>query len=175
MKNKKQKNRKLKIENLLLLCIITTIAITTLTLSRYETTVAGNDSTRVAIPIINLSSNVLNVTVSPINPMQEYIFSVSNTEETKSSEVSMEYTIKVNSFGNLPLEFELYTFNNNTEGIENLFEGNGTTTSSSIIRIEDNQVRTYKLKIKWKENNKDYKLSNTIDYVQVILDSKQVD
>lgn len=186
MRRKVKKDKKLRLETLTFFCLITTIIVTALTLSKYETTTAGNDNAVVAIPIISLSvsqSNTSNIKISPNIKEQEYIISVSNTEELIRTEVAMEYTLTVKSLGNLPLEFELYEceYDESTKGLQetgvNLFTENGSSTSSIKIDIENDTTQNYKLKIKWQENSDStsYKYSNTLDYVQIVLDSNQVD
>lgn len=92
-----RKNGKAKISSktVIILVIITTIIVTTFTLSRYESTSAGSNNTRVAVPIITMSSDVLELKLSPVNNEQDYIFKVSNHDEQAKTEISMEYNLQI--------------------------------------------------------------------------------
>ena len=142
---KNDKNR-ISLKILIFLSIITTIIVASLSLSKFESSVATEDGTRVAYPIINLATEteVISVPISPVIGENTYTFSISNKEEEKQSEVSIEYTIQIESLENLPLEFELYTYD-------------------------------YQLKFKWREDETSYKYSKTIDYIQLIVNSYQKD
>lgn len=75
----------------------------------------------------------------------------------------------------MPLDFELYTYDeqNNTKVGENLLTGNVT---DNIIMNVNNQVENmYLLKIRWRETENNYLFSKEIDYVQIILNGTQVD
>lgn len=173
----KKVENKLSIQKLIFFCIVTTIIVTALTLSKYESSVASSDNTKVATAIMNLSSemSVIPVSVSPLEKEKEYIFKVSNIEEEKSSEVSMEYTLKIENLGNLPLDFELYTYDEEKIGNSNLLVGNGNITDKIEMKLNDEGIHTYKLKIKWREGENSYLYSQTIDYVRLVLKATQID
>ena len=96
--------------------IITTIIVTILSFSKYNATIAGNTNTKVAVPVITFEEKtaIFDITASPSMTTKEYIFYVSNSSESLKTGITMEYTIGVESLGNLPLEFELYTYENET-------------------------------------------------------------
>ena len=120
---------------------------------------------------MNSENSELTLNINPIQNENVYMFMVDNTEEDKKSEVSMEYILKVLSFNNLPLEFELYKAEDVDEST-NLLEGNGNTTEPDILNW-DEEAHNYKLKIKWKNDEKSYLYAQTIDYVQIVLESEQ--
>lgn len=160
-------------KKLFLAVLITSIIISTLTLSKYKTTLASKDKARVATPVISLSSSSLNVGIEINSNIEipDYVFEVSNYDEQKESEVTMDYVLRVKTSNSLPLEFELYNYEDETQA--NLLTGNST----SKIRMDANQKtnQKYGLKIKWNKNQKDYLYSNEIDYIQLVLNSEQVD
>ena len=158
---------------LIFLCLITTIIVTTLTLSKYESTLAGNSNAIVAVPVMDLSTNTISLNINPIDEEKIYTFSVANIKDKQQSEVSMKYTIQIQSLENLPLEFELYA-ETDTRREKNLLSGNGKITDPIVMGLEE-EKHTYNLKIKWRELEDSYLYSQTIDYVQIVLNSEQID
>jgi hypothetical protein len=177
--SKRKKEKRVTIGKLIFLTLITTIIISIITLSKYRTTVTGSDNTKIAVPFIYLNtSEILEIKMNPIENKKEYEFSVSNNESGVDSDVSMEYTIQIQTMNNLPLDFELYTYDNNIMGTENLFEKNGAITKNKIkMDLNENQeiTHSYKLIIKWRENNTSYKFSQVEDYIKIVVDSNQID
>lgn len=171
------KKKNVKIKNFIFIFIITSIIASIFALSKFKSTSAGNDNTRSARYIITMSESVLNLKINPDTlKKQEYLFEVSNlNKESKISEVEMEYKLGINTQSNLPLEFELYKINGENEIKMNL-EGNITTDALKFSANKE-QTDKYKLIVKWREGeeNKSYKYSGSIDCVQIILDSNQVD
>lgn len=175
-KVKRKKSKYMPI--LIFLGIITTIIVTTLTLSKYETSMAESSSTKTAIPVMDVSSNVIQLEINPIEQENIYTekiynFSVSNNKAGQESEVSMEYTIQIESLANLPLEFELYT-QEDVQETNNLFKDNGSVTETIQIKLGE-EPHTYKLKIKWREGENSYLYNQTIDYIRIVMNSNQVD
>ncbi len=177
-------NKKNKI--LLLAVIITTIIVATFAFSKYQSTMASKSNASPAIPVISLTSNILNVDLE-VNPIEEqnYIFKVSNYDDMKNnktdttvenkSEVTMQYTLQLKNLDILPLEFELYEYDEEKSEIsgENLLANN--ITEKIIMDSKEKNTKTYMLKIKWEENKENYLYSKEIDRVQLILNSEQVD
>ena len=160
------------IDILLLLCIITSIILVSVSISKYKNVMSVSDSVQVAVPIINLEENVLDVRINPTDTEKDYVFKVSNKEEDKKSEVSMQYTLEIKNTNNLPLKFELYNYANGAIVGENLLSNNKT----QIIPLKLNdEEQGYQLKIKWNQESKNYQYAKVIDYVQIVLDSSQID
>ena len=160
------------IDILLLLCIITSIILVSVSISKYKNVMSVSDSVQVAVPIINLEENVLDVRINPTDTEKDYVFKVSNKEEDKKSEVSMQYTLEIKNTNNLPLKFELYNYANGAIVGENLLSNNKT----QIIPLKLNdEEQGYQLKIKWNQENKNYQYAKVIDYVQIVLNSSQID
>ena len=149
------------IDILLLLCIITSIILVSVSISKYKNVMSVSDSVQVAVPIINLEENVLDVRINPTDTEKDYVFKVSNKEEDKKSEVSMQYTLEIKNTNNLPLKFELYNYANGAIVGENLLSNNKT----QIIPLKLNdEEQEYQLKIKWNQENKNYQYAKVIDY-----------
>ncbi len=177
-------NRKNKI--LLIAVIITTIIVATFALSKYQSTIASQTNTSPAIPVISLASNTLNVDleINPADKEQKYIFQVSNYNKQKDddviisnvvSEVRMQYKLQVKALDILPIEFELYNYDNENNKVfgENLLNNN--ITENILMDFGEKTTQTYELKIKWKNNKDNYLYSKEIDCVQLVLNSEQVD
>lgn len=157
---------------LILLCIITSIILVSVSISKYQDVVTGSNLAQIAVPIINLEENVLDVKINPTDTEKNYVFKVSNKEEDKKSDVSMQYTLEVKNTNNLPLEFELYNYANGGIDGENLLSDNKT---QAIPLKLNNGEQEYQLKIKWNQENKNYQYAKVIDYVQIVLNSSQID
>lgn len=162
---------------LLAILIISTIIVTIFSTSKYKTAVATSDKAKTAVPIITINSEPLNISLNPTNGEQSYLFEVANYTGNKESEVSMEYYIKISNSNNLPLKYELYNYDE-TEKLEigdNLLSEEGTTESVSMPVSSGKQSAKYMLKIKWEQDEKNKIYNKEIDYVQVSVNSKQID
>ena len=177
MQNKKENKAKtLSVSKLIILCLFTTIIVTFLSLSKYSSTVTSNSNTKVAAPVINLSSdNTLDLNISPLEDEKIYIFKVSNNTIEKKSEVSMEYNLQIKTLNNLPLDFELYTYDGNVKGDKNLLSGNGTITENISMGFDENITHQYMLIIKWNKSDTSYQYNNVAELIEILLHSEQVD
>ena len=110
--------------------------------------------------------------INPSEKEKNYTFKVSNVDEDKKSEVSMQYTIQIKTLDNLPLEFELYKYENGQIGTTNLLTNNITPNIPMKLGSAEHE---YQLKIKWQDNSNDYKYAKVVDYVQINLKSEQMD
>ena len=80
---RRRQRKKLRTDRLIFLFIITTIIVTILTLAKYKSTIATEESSiKVAFPAIDLlSDEILDVDINPTTEDKEFIFAVTNTEE----------------------------------------------------------------------------------------------
>ena len=85
----------------------------------------------------------------------------------------MEYTLQIENLGNLPPDFELYLYEGDVLQDIDLLSGN--TTSEKQLKINEDNIHKYQLKIKWRDGENSYLYNKTIDYVRIILNSKQID
>ena len=172
----KRLKRNGKMGKLLFCFFVTTIITTVLTLSKYKSTTEGTSNTKIAFPSVELNSaRIIETELNPDITEKQYIFSVSNKTEEKRTEVTMKYNIQINTLSDLPLQFELYTYNNNQKGETNLLQGNGNTTDYINFSFDEDKENQYMLVIKWNQAEKDYRYNNTIDYIQICANSVQVD
>lgn len=163
----------------IILVLIILIAILVLIISlatsyaRYEQKYTATNTTQVAVPIIKLlDTETITLKINPKNSEKTYRFNVSNIENEKKSEVSMQYTIQITTLENLPLEFELYKWENEQVTTTNLLTNN--ITENIQMRL-GSPAHEYQLKIKWKDNNNDYKYAKVVDYIQIRVHSEQID
>lgn len=177
---KKQKITVLSI--LLTLTIIAIILATFFTLSKYKTTVTGIGSGRVAQYILGIEKdNTINLPMQNIKPgsSQEYYFEITNEENEKKNEVTLEYTIELENKANLPLEFTMYRYNEKTTEYEEI-KLSANITEKIRMEVNEKKNHKYKIEIKWKENTEkatydSYKYSKTLDYIKIIVNAEQVD
>ena len=153
MNQKRIKSPKL----LIFFTFITMLIVTFLSLSKYKSTIAGSSTGRVAKYVLGISTNnIISIPVSPVEPnnSQEFYFELSNEEENeKQNEVTLKYNIELENMANLPLEFKLYKYNENSAEYNEL-KLNSNVTDSININASDKINHKYKLEIKWKENGK---------------------
>lgn len=173
MRNRKNKSSKV---NIAIIVAVATVAIVfILSVARYSSTFANENSTYIATPILNISSG--ETLEFYINTYEEkiYYFGVTNYNELDVSEVTMEYYIEINSNSNLPLEFELYEYENEEIGTTNLLEKNGTVTDKIEIDLNEEIIHNYALKISWQEDDINYEYASEIDYIEIVVYGEQVD
>lgn len=104
---------------------------------------------------------------------KNYQFSVTNfkqeNNETYRSEVNLNYTITIEKSTNIPLRFELFKNNIN----ENIIDINNTT-NNQFLNYQDDIIDNYSLNIIWPSENAEYEYANKVDYIDIVIESKQV-
>lgn len=169
---------------LIIVTLITTMFVTFISLSRYESTIEGKSEGRIATYILGISTNnIINIPISPVIPnnSQEFYFELTNKDVNENkNEVTLQYTIQLENMANLPLDFSLYKFNEATIAEYDKIELNANITDNIMYNVTEDTNHKYKLEIKWKENTQNttydsYKYSKTIDYIKVIVNAVQVD
>ena len=116
------KKKKLNSRKIVVLFIVTTIIIVFQTISKFKSSVATNSTARVAYPAIDLtSSQILETSINPNSAEKEFVFSVKNSNGVNKTQVTMKYNIQIESLSNLPLEFELYTYDNEKSYYEEIY------------------------------------------------------
>lgn len=161
---------------LILICLIAILVLIislATSYARYEQKYTATNTAQVAVPIIKLlDTEAITLKINPEDTEKVYTFKVSNIDDEKKSEVSMQYTIQIKTLDNLPLEFELYRYENGQVGTTNLLTNNITENIPMKLGSAEHE---YQLKIKWEDNNRDYKYAKVVDYIQIKLHSEQMD
>ena len=181
MKNNKSRNNRIKLMSpqlMVVLVIITTSIV--LIFSLYKSTVASENSAKVAAFVLELQSDsILDIPIEPIAPnsKQEILFEVSNQKDQKQSEITMQYTVEISSMANLPLSFKLYRYNESTKQYEQV-KLTANTTDQIKYGFSEQVNHKYKLEINWNtnaENYNSYEYSKTIDKIKIAVNAIQVD
>lgn len=180
---KKNKTTTIKSPKLLIVfTFITTIIVIFFSLSRYKSTIAGSSTGRVAQYVIGIqTNNEMNVPINEMKPnsSQEFFFDIINEENNSKNEVTLNYTIELENKANLPLDFILYRYDENSSEYKEI-NLNANTTEEFEMDTKNKIDHKYKVKVKWKDNTTNlnydsYKYSKTIDYLKISVNAIQVD
>ena len=168
---------KIKSHNLIFLCFITTIIILSISFSRYESTVARDSTTRVAI----MATDVLVDAQVPIGayPGSDPIVCpivITNKDGDRVCEVAQSFSLEIkrSAIENLPLTYALYKDEYCTEILEP--DENGIYSEENFKFTADRQQElTVYLKINWPEdkNNESYALE--IEHFAIKVLANQMD
>lgn len=168
---------------LLAITVVTIILATYFSFAKYNGSAVGSSEGRVAKYALGITTdNVINVPITPVTPSnsQEFYFELTNKDENnKKNEVTLKYTIELENMANLPLEFKLYKYNENTTEYDEM-QLNANVLTAEVMKADETINHKYKLEIKWKENTESteydsYKYSKTIDYIKLVVNAVQVD
>ena len=114
---------------------------------------------------------------------KSYTFSVSNTDGTNRSEVTLDYEILIRTTTNLQLEYELDEITTGTD-VDVVLSSNTVTdddgtyfkeikTSSETFAYTSDQTKLYKLTIKYPSSLKDHKNQGFCENIEINILSKQ--
>ncbi|WP_419037359.1 hypothetical protein [Enterocloster bolteae] len=130
-------------------------------------------------------SSTIDINVSGLRPgdKKTYIFEVTNTENGVTSEVGQDYSIIVETTGNLPLDFAL-TYDNSNPDHQGLFVNtgeNGTLTFNGRMAAvrggrlphSVSAIHTYTLAVSWPEDKAGTEYTDEIDLVTLTVSSEQ--
>lgn len=180
---KKNKTTTIKSPKLLIVfTFITTIIVIFFSLSKYKSTIAGSSIGRVAQYVLGIqTNNEMNVPINEMKPnsSQEFFFDIINEENNSKNEVTLNYTIELENKANLPLDFILYRYDENSSEYKEI-NLNANTTEEFEMDTKNKIDHKYKVKVKWKDNTTNlnydsYKYSKTIDYLKISVNAIQVD
>lgn len=171
LRKKIQRKSNNNLIKLLVLLFITTVIVTFMSFAKYKSTMAQTKNTKVAVPIVNMEGTIVLEDLKP-GVEKQYEFNVNNGAE-EISQTTMKYTIKIETKSDLPLIISLHEKQENLLS-ENLLD-NSMTTGENIITCEEATQINYVLKVKWDDTYKSYKYASEIDYINIIIDSEQVD
>lgn len=114
---------------------------------------------------------------------REYLFSVTNTnEKNKTSDVTVEYKLNIQTYHFMPLIINLYKITDGTEELVgscdekvNRNENNELVCSMPIGTLVNTirQSDDYKLKISFPAEYNDVSYSNLVDYINIEIESWQ--
>ena len=181
-----RKNNRLKLEIILFFILLIILCfLIPFTLSRFRTEARGDAPIDVAFYLVNDTYTRQNITLDEMKPGDEksYTFSVSNTDGTNRSEVTLEYEVVVRTTTNLQLEYELEEITSG-EDVDVVLSSNvvadedGTyfkeiKTSSETFEYSNDRTKLYKLTIKYPETLKSHKNQGFCENIEIKILSKQ--
>ncbi len=97
--------------NIFLIAFLIVIVLFPMALSKYETHTTGNVNSNIAFYLSKTDYKTKNIKLAELKPSSiphVYTFDVGNTNGTKTSEVDIEYILKIVTTTNLPLRYQLY-------------------------------------------------------------------
>ena len=148
-----------------------------------NTLAAGNQ--KIAKFIFNAEEvDKLNLPILNLNPGEdsEYAFSVSNSKDTKISNVTIEYQMIVKTYHLVPLTIELYKVEENGESLiltcdetYSRNESNELICNSNVeeLNYKEAKENNYKLKVTFPSEYSDKMYSNLVDYINIEIKSWQ--
>lgn len=174
-----------------LLSLILIIILIGRTLSKYETSATAQANIQAAFYLLNDDYQSMNIKLGMLEPRAEeysYTFSVSNNDNGKRTETSLEYDLKIITTTNLPLTYELYMVK----------EGNDTTERVNVITNEEiapdeygtyfrtistntesfghqkNETNIYTLVVHFPEEYRQIQYQDIIESIEIKVDSRQL-
>lgn len=151
--------------------------------ARYSTVVSGTGTASVAAVELELDTKQdLSVNLVGMKPgdSREIPFTVKNSKDSKVSEVTQEYSVIVETTGNLPLEYTLTVSSSDNKAYyvaEGPSVGNDSNhrewTGGKFLHSTDS-THNYTLKVKWPEGEASEIYKKEIDLVTLTVDAKQV-
>lgn len=113
---------------------------------------------------------------------KEYLFSVTNTKEEDTSEVTVEYKLSIKTYHFIPITIDLYKMNGEKETFvgscdETVLRNSKNelicTMPVSTLTNSEKQTDDYKLKIEFPAEYNDVSYSNLVDYINIEIESWQ--
>ena len=179
-------NNRLKIEIIIFFILLVALCfLIPFTFSRFKTEARGDAGIDVAFYLLNDTYTHQNITLEEMKPGDEksYTFSVSNTDGTNRSEVTLEYEVVVQATTNLQLEYELYEVESGVDtnviaSSSIITDDDGTyfkeiKTSSETFEYTSDNTKVYKLTIKYPGTSKSHKLQGICESIEIKILSKQ--
>lgn len=151
---------KLPIKTYLLYLIMVAVLVTGTSFARYTVSVDGGDSIGVAKPILSwdLSGGTLNPETLNLGAMmpgdnKSYQLAVTNTDDDKTSDVSIDFYVVITTTNEIPLTI---TLKENTEGGKTFVQDGTTkkvTTDSYTFNVGSGQIIEFVLKVDWNSDD----------------------
>ncbi|MBC8571214.1 hypothetical protein [Zongyangia hominis] len=163
---------KVKIRWLLFLVLIVALA-STVTLSRYMTSVSGTGTA--SISTVDMKATSLNFSSGELKPggSKTFSFDVVNFTGTNVSDVTQDYTVTVTTSGNLPLHFDLSGAGAAGDGYALLKDAGSSTWSGGLLPHTAATTHSYTLTVTWPQENNAAALADEIDLITVTVRAEQ--
>lgn len=129
----------------------------------------------------DLDSITLNMADLKPGAVLEYEFSVKNNESQKVSDVTIEYQLKIKTYHFIPLNIELYKFNEKYDYIGKCDEKYTRDSKNQLVcnmpveQMDKNKNTTdkYKIVVSFPSEYNDIKYANLVDFIDIEVDSWQ--
>jgi len=172
-------NTRIKPGILVFLTIITTIIIALFSISKYQSTIAEDDTGNVAKIILNKSQDIgISLDGDDFYPGSTYIyeFGITNEDNGHVLETKMNYTITVKDLGYIPLTYTLETVSVTGSGtaINDTTLKKGVATNNGVMPLTAD-THTYKLHIHWNETDNNVNYSKLLENIKISIDAMQID
>ena len=174
---------KIKPQNLIFICLITTIAVTTMSLSKFQSALGGTSNTTVAIYAMNAyaqdnTKGDLLVDCAGESNLQltdGYSYVVTNEVQGKVAEVAVKYKIKVEFEDELPtgVTIDVKDENENEGVVTNL--GNSYIFENEAWKFAAGTAEQNIITINFNGENIENATSSIISNVQVSVIVEQID
>lgn len=183
----KEKFKKLLKLDILILGLIILVLVIPVTLSKYQSKATGKVDSNIALYLLevtNLSETLKLDNIKPSSDPYTYTFTISNYLDGDVCEVDLEYILSIVTTTNIPLRYELYENGSST----NLINTNNTlveqdddgtyfqtfTFDKEYLYYSESKSNEYTLKIYFDLDKNDSKYENTIELVEINVDSSQM-
>lgn len=161
--------------------LLIVVLFSTVTLSKYMTQVTGSSSAAVAGVSLEINNSTTPIDISNLSPgtSTSYTFSVVNFKDNQVSDVTLDYTVRVSTTGNLPITYTLAPADDeaSTENLvttTNTNEGTGSQTwTGGVLAGGEKVTHSYKLTATWAVGEYDISYMNEIDAVEIVVDATQ--
>ena len=177
---------------MLIYIIVGIIIIIEKTYSKYQIQSTGEIESNIAFYLVKADYQEKYVKLNNLVPSPEpyvYSFTVSNTDNNKTSEVDTSYVLKIITTTNLPLRYELYMnekyddsestnlINDNTKKINN--DEDDTyfqtfTMEKENLYYNEPKENNYTLLIYYDSENINAKYQDTYESIKITIDSEQI-
>lgn len=185
----KKQNIMLRAAGVLFALVLVTTWMTTGLLARYVVTAAGADEARVAAFVFQVkgkqTTQTIQIALGDItvpDTTKTYVFDVTNTRNSKTSEVAQAYSITMTLDGSLPLNCKLERNSestNKTAAVQSVDALNSTMPVSTApitgtFAAAEESTDTYTLTVNWPPNAKDPMYAYGAAMIELTVASEQI-
>lgn len=154
------------------------------TTAKYKSTGTSNANIDFAYYLVKEQSISQELKLQSILPRDEayvYTFLVANYNETERTQTALEYTFKLKTTTNLPLQYSVHLDGQNTELITSITtdqDSDGTyfkniTIQGDELGFRQNEQKTYKLEVTFPKQYNRAEYEGIVEYIEITIDSKQ--
>lgn len=175
---------KIKILKILAIIVLAVFGLG-ITYSIFSSDTLGSTNQKIAKFIFNAEElDILSLPITDLKPgyTNDFDFSVSNSLDEKTSDVTIEYQITIKTFHLVPLNIELYKIYDEEENLlincDESYSRNDNNELVCNLQIEEldyskEEKDNYKLKISFPEEYNDITYSNLVDFIDLEIKSWQ--